>query len=302
MYVALVGVFAAAICAGSATVLQAMAVRKLPTQSGLDPSMLLRLARNPRYLLAFALLVANLAFSLAALRTLPLFVVQAGRASSLAVTAGLSVALLAARLRRTEYAALAVVLAGLVLLALTATTNDTEHTETALGYCLLGSLGVIVLVALVVLRLPVGSGTGLAVLAGLCFAVLAACPRTLPSLDPFSAITHPSGWAMGLAALLGLLLNALALQRASVVAATATTVATETLVSATVGIVLFGDRTAPGLAAVSIAGFVLALGGSLALARFGAPAEDELTHSTSPPDAGPERRHSEVTTEGESPG
>src|SRR5665647_3083474 len=57
------------------------------------------------------------ASSFLALRTLPLFVVQAGRASSLAVTAVLAVLVLRTRLKRVEIGAVVVVACGVVLLA-----------------------------------------------------------------------------------------------------------------------------------------------------------------------------------------
>ena len=96
MTVALIAVSAAAICSGSAAVLQAIAVRSLPAAVGMSAGFLGRLARSPRYLAALVLVALGFALSLVALRTLPLFVVQAGRASGLAVTALLSVLILGA--------------------------------------------------------------------------------------------------------------------------------------------------------------------------------------------------------------
>ena len=81
------------------------------------PGFVLRLARSPRYLLALVLVAAGFGLSIIALRTLPLFVVQAGRASSLAITAVLSVLLLHARLRRVEIGAVVGIGAGLVVVA-----------------------------------------------------------------------------------------------------------------------------------------------------------------------------------------
>jgi hypothetical protein len=76
---------------------------------------------------------------------------------------------------------------------------------------------------------------------------------------------------MGLAGLLGLLLTATALQRAPVVTATAAMVATETVVGSVLGMVLCGDRPAPGGGELAVAGFTLVLAGALSLTRFGAP-------------------------------
>ena len=86
-----------------------------------------------------------------------------------------------------------------------------------------------------------------------------------------TALADPAAYAMALAGLLGLLLSATAMQRASAVTVTAATVGTETVVAALLGLVLCGDRPAADGTAYALAGFVLVLAGALALARFGAP-------------------------------
>ena len=78
MSLALLGVAAAAVCSGTANVLQASAARSEPARAGLDTTLLVRLVRRPRYLLALGLVLAGFALSFLALRTLPLFVVQPG--------------------------------------------------------------------------------------------------------------------------------------------------------------------------------------------------------------------------------
>jgi len=69
---ALLAVGAAAICSGGAAVLQASAVRRLPTASAVNARFVVRLARSPRYLMALALVVAGFGSSILALRSLPL--------------------------------------------------------------------------------------------------------------------------------------------------------------------------------------------------------------------------------------
>ena len=102
MTLVLLAVAGAAVCSGSAAVLQASAVARLPQADSISAGFVGRLARSPRYLLALMLVAAGFGLSILALRTLPLFVVQAGRASSLAITAVLSVLLLRVRLRTAE--------------------------------------------------------------------------------------------------------------------------------------------------------------------------------------------------------
>ncbi|MGB7448034.1 MAG: hypothetical protein WA892_02785, partial [Ornithinimicrobium sp.] len=65
------------------------------------------------------------------MRTLPLFVVQSIVASFLAITAVLGVLVLGMRLSRLDKVALAVILAGLLLVALSATEDRTVEVSTA---------------------------------------------------------------------------------------------------------------------------------------------------------------------------
>jgi len=118
----------------------------------------------------------------------------------------------------------------------------------------------------------------LAVLAGICFGLLAVGARIVRGFAVPTLLADPAAWAMALAGALGLLLGAAALQRAGVVTVTGAMVATETLLGAGLGVLLCGDRPAPGGAPAALAGFALVLGGALVLARFGAPAPDAQGH------------------------
>ena len=269
----LLAVAAAALCSGTAAVLQASAVARLPRATAVGGGFVLRLARSPRYLAALTLIAAGFALSFVALRGLPLFVVQAGRASSLAVTAVLSVLALGVRLRRAELGAVLSIGLGLVLVGWTA--GDQTAAD-------VGGAGRIVLLAAVLALLPVAavllrmrdlrrSGVLLAVVAGACFGLLALGARILRGFDPGTMLLDPAAWAMAAAGALGLLAGALALQRASVVSVTAAMVAVETVLGSVLGMLVCGDRPAPGAAGPAAAGFVLVLAGALVLARFGAP-------------------------------
>jgi len=251
---------------------------------GSDPRLLLRLSRRPGYLAALALLGAGLLLAILALRSLPLFVVQAGRASSLGVTALLSVLLLDGRLNRAELLAVLSVAAGLVTLALSAGPQEVADVGTGVRLAMIAAVVIIAVAAVVAARRPAGarSGLALAVLAGLCFALLALGARIIGGFAPQTLLADPAAWAMGLAGLLGLLLSATALQRASAVAATAALVGTETVCGALLGVVVCGDRPQPGSTGYAVAGFVTVLAGALGLARFGAPAEATLTGDATP--------------------
>jgi drug/metabolite transporter (DMT)-like permease len=280
MTMALLAVAAAALCSGGAAVLQAYAVSRLPTAESINAGFVGRLARSPRYLLALVLVACGFLLSILALRTLPLFVVQAGRASSLAITAVLSVLFLRVRLRRSEVLAVLGIGAGLLVVAATAGGQTVSDPDATTRWALPAAVLAAALAAVAALRVrnPVRAGLILALLAGLCFGLLALGARLLRTFGPLGLITDPVAWAMAGAGLLGLLLGAMALQRAAVVSVTSAMVATETIVGAALGWFVCGDRPAAGLAVPALAGFLVVLAGALLLARFGAPEPDPSGH------------------------
>jgi drug/metabolite transporter (DMT)-like permease len=268
----------AVLCSGSAIVLQAVAVRRLPSTTGLGASLVGGLLRSRVYQIALVLVAAGFALSFAALRTLPLFAVQAGRASSLGVAAVLSVIVLGSRLRWTDWLGLAAVATGLVLLAASVTTQtaDTAGTHVA-WFALVVTILLVVVAAVTSFAAPTpGRGYCLAVVAGTSFGVLALGARTAPGWSPAELVVEPVVWCAAVCGALGLASSALALRRAPVVAVTAIMVATETVAGAAFGVLLTGDRPADGAVVASVAAFVLVLGGAVVVARFGVPDADRL--------------------------
>ncbi len=276
MNASLLAVGGAAVCSGTAAVLQASAVARLPRATAVSASFVVRLAGSPRYLAALLLIALGFALSFVALRELPLFVVQAGRASSLAVTALLSVLALRVRLHRSEVVAVLAIGTGLVVVGLTAGEQSTADVGTAGRLVLLAAVLALVPAAALVVRIghAARSGLLLAVIAGTCFGLLALGARILHGFDPRMLIADPAAWSMVAAGALGLLCGALALQRATVVTVTAAMVATETILGSALGMLVCGDRPIPGLTLPAVVGFTLVLAGALTLARFGAPEPD----------------------------
>ena len=272
----LAGAFAAAVAYGAATVLQAVGARALTRADRPDAALLKQLVHSLPYVVGLLLDAVGFVLSLAALRTEPLFTVQAIVASSLAVTALLATVVLRARPGAAEWAAVALVTAGLTLLALSAHPQDPSRVSYAGRFALLiGVLCVAALTAGAAVRTTgrpgreawaLGSLAGLMYGAGGIGARVVAKPRNLGSL-----LVDPAVWAIVVAGVLGLLLYAMALQRGSVTAATASVVVAETVVPAALGVTLLGDHPAPGRAGLAAAGFVLSVLGSVALARYGEP-------------------------------
>jgi drug/metabolite transporter (DMT)-like permease len=281
MVLGLLGALGAAVCYGAASVLQALAARQQRTTEGLDPRLLLRLVKSWRYLLGLALDGFAFLLSIVALQTLPLFAVQAIVSSFLAITAVLGALVLKMPLTRRDKVALAVVIGGLVLVGLSAAEDKAVDVSTAERWGI-----VVAVLALALVAVPLGrvkGATGAAVLgavAGLAFGAVAVAARVLPPIrweslfsDLGAVLRDPAAYALVLAAVVALLTYSTALQRGTVTQATAPLVVGETVVPAIVGVVMLGDQPRAGWEWVAVVGFVLAVGGALALAGHGEVAD-----------------------------
>jgi hypothetical protein len=260
----------AALCYGASAVFQAAAVAR-PGRTDLT-GLLGRLARDPRYLCGLLLVAAGFLLSVVAIRALPLFVVQAGRASSLGVTAVLAALVLGTRLHHREKLALGGVAVGLVAVALAATPQGPAVVPGAVRWAVLAVA--VVLAALTVAAARTHSSARaaalVAALAGSCFGLLALGARVLGPIALPGVLTDPSAYAVGVASAAGLVAGAVALQRGTVVAVTTTMVATEAALGSLLGLAV-GDRPADGMAWLAAAGFLVTVASALLLARFGAP-------------------------------
>ena len=278
MLPALLLAFAAALCYGAGSVLQAMAARGTTSVEGLDPRLVARLVRSWRYLLGVGLDGLGFVLSLVAVRALPLFVVQAVVASFLAVTAVLGAVFLGMRLTRGDRIALGVVLAGLVLVAGSAAEDRTVSVSDAEEWGVLVAAVVLGLLAVPLVRLHgAGGAVALGAVAGLAYGATSVATRMLPPELTLGRVgesadlllRNPATYAIVAAGALAMVAYSVALQRGSVTQATAPLVVAETVVPALVGLLLLGDQPRPGWGPVAAVGFVLAVGGAVALARLG---------------------------------
>ncbi|MFF3711469.1 DMT family protein [Streptomyces phaeochromogenes] len=289
----------AAVCFGTATVLQAIAARAAARgpessgssagspggassgASGVDAALLLRALREWRYIAGLALDGVGFVLQIAALRSLPIYTVGAALAASLAVTAVVAAWLLHVRLSGLEWGAVAVVCAGLAMLGLASGEEGDKTGSTALKYAMLGTAVVVLLLGALAGRLPDrGRGLALGLGAGFGFGVVEVSVRLIDGLTPSALFTNPATYALLLGGGAAFLLLTSALQRGSVTTATAGLVIGETIGPAVVGVVWLGDRTREGLAWLAVLGFAVAVAGALALARFGeAPVEVEVDES-----------------------
>lgn len=265
---ALVGAVLAAIAYGAATVLQAVGVQRMAAVPR-DASWWARGRAGWLYAVGLALDGGGFLASLAALQSLPLFLVESMLASSVGITALLAVVLLGVRLSRREVGALVVIGVGLVLLAAGAHEGPARHVGTLGGWWLLAGAGLVSLVFAAGLldRDRRRSSLVLASASGLGFGLTGIVARIFDASNPlWHTIFQPQLWALILAGAVALVAYGFALDRGRTTSVAAITFATETVIPAGIGLAFLGDGIRSGFAAVAVLGFVATLGGCLTLA------------------------------------
>ncbi|HWC23733.1 MAG TPA: hypothetical protein VG502_15675 [Flexivirga sp.] len=279
---ALLGAVLAAIAYGAATVLQAIGVQRIAAAPA-GASWLERGRAGWLYAVGLALDAGGFLASLAALQSLPLFLVESMLASSVGVTAVLAVVLLGVRLSRREVAVLVMVGIGLVLLAVSAHEGNARLVGTAGSWLLLGGAGLVTAVFIAGL-LDADRGRSSLVLAsasGLGFGLTGIVARVLDTSNPlWHTVFQPQLWALIVAGAVALVAYGFALDRGRTTSVAAITFATETVIPAAIGLAFLGDGVRSGFVIVAVLGFVATLGGCVALAGHAEvePRRAEIEH------------------------
>ncbi|MFI2610456.1 hypothetical protein [Kitasatospora sp. NPDC018619] len=272
MLLGLTTALVATVCFGFGAVFQARGARSAPRADRVRAGLLAALVRSWQFILGTLLDILGFVLSIVALRTLPLFLVQAVTNASLAVTAVAAVRLLGARLRRGDLAGVLAVVVGLTLLALGSGHSGRDHAAPAFHWALLATTAVMLLATLALVRRQGNAAAaGLGLLAGIGFGVTSLAVRVLDVSGPVTALTDPAAYALVVGGLGGYLAYALALQRGTVTAATAAGTVAETFGPALVGVTALGDAARPGFEWCALTGFAVAVGGTFLLSRFGEP-------------------------------
>ena len=271
------------VCYGTASVLQAMATRSVDagSGSGIDAALVVRAVRQWRYVAGLALDGLGFGLQVAALRLVPIYVVAAALAASIAVTGIVSAWVLSARLSSAEWTAVGVVCASLSVLALAAGPGHFHHAPAGLGWALLGVVAALFLVGAFAGRLSDRErGFALGLCAGSGFGVVEVAVRLLDVIDPTNRAFYlnPALYALIAGGAAGFLLLTSALQRGSVTTTVAAMVVGETIAPALVGVIWLGDSARDGLGWVVVIGFVVAVSATLVLARFGEAPEPAESH------------------------
>ncbi|MDX6317244.1 MAG: hypothetical protein QOD35_644 [Nocardioidaceae bacterium] len=260
---------AAAVLFGSASIVQATAVRRIPRSAGLSARLVLELLGQPLFLIAMAMNLVGFSLHLVALRSIPLFLAQAGIAASLAVTALLAVRVHDDRLERADWAAVAGTCVGLALLAASSGSVGDETASATFIVGLYAALAVLATGGFLASRMQGAVSTELlGLLAGFGFAGVSVSARVLPGLAPATVVAAPSAYALAVSGALAFLLYSVALQRGSVTGATAPMIVSQTVTPAAVGVLLLHDGIRPGWIPIAAIGFVVTGLGALQLARF----------------------------------
>lgn len=261
----------AALGSGAGSAIEAFGVRRA-RQHPAARGELGALLREPVYFAGLTIDLLGFAFTVLALQVLPLYLVQAIVASSVAVTAVI-LAAMGRPLDRIGWIALGGSLCGLVLLGLSSEPHEVPPLDPVWYWLLLGlSLPLAGLAAVANRLRGIRSVVLLAFEAGLCFSLVAVAARSLDVPDPlWRAVIDPALWAIMVNGVLGTALFALALQRGRVTVVAAVSYTTSTVVPSVVGLVFLGDQVRSGFALVATAGFLVAVSGAVALARFTEP-------------------------------
>jgi hypothetical protein len=274
----------AAVAYGVAAILQAVAARRVAVASGVDPRLLLRLIRRPSFVVAVALNLGGYVLHLVALRSLPLFLVQAAIAGSVAVTAVLSRPVLGTELDIGDRLAVAGAAVGLALLAAGSAGTQDVVLGTGGRWLLVGAAAAVTVVGWVAGQVPGHVGAAfLGLAAGLGYAVVGIGSRVLPDLSPVPLLTDPATYAVVLSGVVAFLLYATALQRGAIMTATGPMVVAQTVIPAVVGVALLSDEVRPGWQLPALLGLALAVWGAVHLGRRPAGLVTSRPRSASPP-------------------
>ena len=257
---ALVAAVAAALSYGIATLLQAGAAQQHSEASSLHVAM------QPKYVAGLLLDGCGFLFTIAAVTRLPLYLVQSIVAANTAVTAGLAIVMGRSRPRRADQGAVAMLLLGLVLIALAARPSQGRPLSTHALWALL-AFGATLTVTSVATR---ASGLFAAATAGASFATVNVTARG--AVWSASLAATPTAFLTIGFGVLGSLLYTRALQRADVVAVTALVAAVETVVGSLAGALVLGDAARSGLPRLgAFAGVLLTVAAIAPMCRLAQP-------------------------------
>ncbi len=238
------------------------------------------------FLIGFVFDIIGFIATIASARLIPLFLSQTIISARLVATALLAMVVLKVVLTMRDWIAGAVVVASLILLAVSAGREGVEHTTWMHWAVLVAGPAMVVLGLIVMRRLKTHIATATGLIAGAVFGVMAVASRILDGIDPLDLtvlFTDPALYGLLLSGIGGFYLFTVALQTGSVNGAAAALVVGQTVLPGAVGIAFLGDVTRAGWGPVAIVAFVAAVGGGVVLASSGAVTAVETADATNAP-------------------
>lgn len=263
-----VAAFACAVCNGSAAVLQKISADKVQNVKSLDAGLLWRLFQNKPYIFGIGLDLVGWILTLYAVQYLPLFFVESILAASIVVAAILERVTHHKLLPRRAYAAIGIILTGLVLLALAASPERAEPISQSLKLIIvLSAIPLAGLGWLFARRSSNRAALLLAAVGGFSYGITSVIGRIFTFSKPFwHTVYSPLIFGLIASGALGILLFSTALQRAQATTVNAVMTASQTVFPAIIGIAFLGDSARNGLWYLVVCGGLLALTGVFLLA------------------------------------
>jgi drug/metabolite transporter (DMT)-like permease len=279
---AYIAAFATALGYGTGAVLQDRAAKRVPLSVGNEASGVLKVTTSRIYVLGMMLGVVAFFCSLVALRSLPLFAVQAISASSIGVAVLITWATTHHRPTHLQGWLLTILAIALVGLAYTAAPGDTQRVSRIFVVLVWISVVAVTLLALwASLRHTPRSSAVLGVISGLADGGMVLCVRAVHnrSHSLIHLLTKPLVIAIVPFAVVGVAAFAAALQRGSASIALACQQAVATLAPSLIGLAILGDKSRRGFSVLTYSCFAVTVIAAIALT---------LVHPTTPAEVIPE--------------
>ncbi|MCU1398112.1 MAG: putative integral rane protein [Acidimicrobiales bacterium] len=257
---AYVAAFTTAVLYGVSAVLEDHAAKAVPVTGASGKRAAVKATLSPVYVIGMVLSLLAWVASLIALRSLPLFAVQAIAAGSVGVVVLLTWVRTHRRPQQRDTVLLVALAAGLIALAVSAAPGRPHHIS---GWFQVGVvLGVLaVAVAAVVASKSIGrrGSAALGAVSGLADGGMALCARAihLHSHHRLHILVDPVAWSILVFAVIGVITFAGSLQRGPASVALACQQAVLTVVPSAIGLVVLGDRAKNGYIPLTVAGFLV---------------------------------------------
>lgn len=266
----IVAAVAASALYNTSIALQALEAREVPEEHLLRPSLLGRLLRNRRWLVATGLGLAGWPLEIAALLLAPLTVVQPCLASGLILLLWLGVKRLGERPGRREWIAVAAIVAGVAGVALAAPQRTTDHAGTGAITLALLIVAIPIVLPYVLRRRAAVAGSLAVISAGCGYAWTAIASKLLTDELAAGTLLAAIAWlaTAALSESLALLSEMSALQRRPATQVAPAMFAVQVLVPVLLAPLIFSEPwgSTPLGGAVLVAAIAVAVAGTILLA------------------------------------